>query len=72
MLFWLAQEELPEGVREVEGVSRRGMTSQILLNRSGCQILVHLHCKGACLFIWDMSHERFFSWQESCLFREEA
>lgn len=71
-MLWLAQEELSEGVREAEGVSRREMTSQILVNQSACQVLVYLHGKGARLFIWDMSCERFFSWQKSCLFEEEA
>lgn len=72
MLFWLAQEELSEVVRKVEGISRKEMTSQSLVNQSGCQILVYLHGKVAGLFIWDRSCERFVSWQKCCLFREEA
>lgn len=72
MLFWLAQEELSEGVRKVEGLSRKEMTRQSLVNQRGCQILVHLRCKVAGLFVWDMSCEGFVSWQKCCLFREEA
>lgn len=65
MLFCLAREELSERVRKVEGISREEMTS-------GSQILVHLHCEVAGLFVWDMSCERFVSWQKRYLFREEA
>lgn len=72
MLFWLAQEELSEGVRKVEDISRKKITRQSLVNHSGCQILVHHCCKVADLFVWDMSCKRFVSWQKCCLFREEA
>lgn len=65
MLFCLAQEELSEWVRKVEGISREEMTS-------GSQILVHLHCEVARLFVWDRSCERFVSWQKCCLFGEGA
>lgn len=72
MLFWLAQEELSEGVRKVEGISREEMTCPSLVDHSACQILVHLHCKVAGLLVWDTGCERFVSWQKCCLFREEA
>lgn len=33
MLFWLTQEELSEGVRKVEGIFRKEVISQNLVNQ---------------------------------------
>lgn len=68
MLFWFSQEELSEGVRKVEGVSRKETHGK----PEWLSDLVHLYCKVAGLFVWDMSCERFVSWQKCCLFRQEA